>query len=70
MALKKRQKAILAALEELGGKATTRQIAQRTNLNVNGVAQSLGVLDGVECVEEKGGDTVWKLTKKLSPLFQ
>ncbi|HDZ54642.1 MAG TPA: hypothetical protein ENI19_03190 [Candidatus Nealsonbacteria bacterium] len=59
--LKKRQKEILAALKELGGTATTRQIAKRTGLHVNGVAQSLGALCQVYCLERRGGETKWKL---------
>lgn len=60
-ALKKRQKEILAALKELGGTATTRQIAEKTKLNVNGISQSLGALCQVYCLERRGGETKWKL---------
>lgn len=65
MALKKRQELILQALAELGGEATTRQIAEKVNLHVNGVSQSLGVLydEGVECLGGRGGETKWKLHK-------
>ncbi|MBI3020192.1 MAG: hypothetical protein HYY60_02605 [Parcubacteria group bacterium] len=61
---KKRQKDILTALAELGGEATTRQIAEKTGLNVNGVSQSLGAYsmrDHVECLGGKGGECRWKL---------
>jgi hypothetical protein len=62
MPLKKRQKEILAALSELGGEATTRQIAEKADLHVNGVSQSLGALhDHVECLGGRAGDTRWKL---------
>lgn len=62
MALKKRQKLILAALGELGGEATTREIAEKANLNVNGVSQSLGAMyELVECLDLRAGDTRWKL---------
>jgi predicted transcriptional regulator len=62
MALKKRQKSILTALTELGGEATTRQIAERVNLHVNGVSQSLGALTRqVECLGGRGGKIKWKL---------
>lgn len=62
MPLKKRQKRILAALAGLGGEATTRQIAEKTTLPVNGVSQSLGVLtQHVVCLGGRGGDTRWKL---------
>lgn len=65
MALKKRQQEILQALDELGGMATTRQIAAKTGLNVNGVSQSLGALDQVEMTDNgKGGDTEWRDRKK------
>ena len=61
MALKKRQKMILQALGDLGGEATTRQIAGKVNLNVNGVSQSLGAMYPlVACLEGKGGETRWK----------
>jgi DNA-binding NarL/FixJ family response regulator len=58
MVLKKRQKAILSALAELGGEATTKQIAEKVNLNVNGVSQSLGAMfKHVECLCGRGGKT-------------
>ena len=64
MALKKRQKIILAALAELGGEATTRQIAEKVNLHVNGVAKSLGAMieyEYVVCLGGRAGETKWKL---------
>ena len=65
--MKKRQKDILAALKELGGTdgtATTRQIAEKTDLHVNGVSQSLGAIyKHVECLGGRGGETRWKLRK-------
>lgn len=62
MALKKRQKLILSALLELGGKATTRQIAEKTNLHVNGVAQSLSALNQyVIFLGGRAGEIKWKL---------
>jgi predicted transcriptional regulator len=62
MALKKRQKDILQALKELGGEATTRQIAAKINLSVNGVSQSLGVLyPHVNCLGGSGGKKKWRL---------
>lgn len=63
MALKKRHTDILKALDELGGEATTREIALATALNVNGVAQSLGVLQNeyVACLGGRGGETKWEL---------
>lgn len=57
---KPRQRNILQALHELGGAATTRDIATRLSLNVNGVSQSLGALDCVECLGGKGGETNWR----------
>jgi hypothetical protein len=63
MALKKRQKLILAALVELGGEATTRQIAKKVNLHVNGVSQSLSAIKGVECLGGRGGEMTWKLIR-------
>ena len=61
MALKKRQKEILKALEELGGEATTWQIAEKVNLNVNGVSQTLGALAQTICLGGRGRKTKWKL---------
>ena len=62
--LKKRQKTILSALEELGGTATTRQIAEKVHLSVNGVSQTLGALayhNYTQCLGGKGGECRWKL---------
>lgn len=58
--LKKRQKEIIRALIELGGEATTRQVAEKTELHVNGVAQTLGALQEVECLGGKDGETKWR----------
>lgn len=61
MALKKRQKLILAALKKLGGEATTREIAAEAELSVNGVSQSLGALsEDVQCLGGTAGETKWK----------
>lgn len=63
--LKKRQKLILATLGDLGGVATSRQIAEKTNLHVNGVAQTLGALSDryVRCIGGRAGETKWELKK-------
>ena len=61
MSSKKRKKIILEALEKLGGKATTRQIANKVKLNVNGISQSLGVMPEVKCLGGDAGETEWKL---------
>lgn len=58
---KKRQRDILLALYHLGGTASTRQIAERLGLHVNGVAQSLGALDCVEDLGGRAGDRQWRL---------
>ena len=64
MRLKPRQRAILQALRMLGGTATTRQIAERTGFNVNGVSQSLGALsDFVEGLDGEAGDFKWRLKR-------
>jgi hypothetical protein len=63
--LKRRQRLILRALSDLGGEATTRQIADKAQLSVNGVSQSLGVLrEYVSPVGGKAGETKWVLTEK------
>jgi len=70
MALKKRQQLILTALIELGGRATTRQIAQKLKLNVNGVSQSLGAMnEDVSYLggDGRGGEVTWGLRKKIKP---
>lgn len=62
--LKKRQKDILYVLKELGGSATTREVAKKTGLHVNGVSQSLGALyEYVQCCGGRGGDCVWKIKR-------
>jgi hypothetical protein len=62
MSTQKRKKTILEALRNLGGQATTREIAIATNLNVNGVSQTLGSMsEQVTCLGGRGGDTKWKL---------
>ncbi|OGZ45625.1 MAG: hypothetical protein A3C84_02305 [Candidatus Ryanbacteria bacterium RIFCSPHIGHO2_02_FULL_48_12] len=65
--LKKRQRDILAALQELGGQASIRSIAQKTGLDVNGVSQSLGVLaigEYVYYMSGRSGDAIYALSDK------
>mgnify|MGYP001584068206 CR=1 FL=1 len=64
--LKKRQKMILRALKELGGLATSRQIAEKTDLHVNGVAQTLGALSDeyIRYVGGRAGEAKWGLEKE------
>ena len=60
-------KRILTALWDLGGKATTRQIAEKVHRSVNGVSQSMGVLEKhglVERLNYKGGDSEWQAIDK------
>ena len=61
LSTKKRKEMILSALKDFGGIATTRQIAEKVNLNVNGVSQTLGVLQRVKCLGGRGGECKWKL---------
>jgi len=71
MALKKRQKTILAALTELGGRATTRQIAEKVGLSVNGVSQSLGAMrEHVICLDDShNGETKWEVRQQQLSLI-
>lgn len=61
--MKKRHRQILDAIREIGGMATTRQIAEHLGLNVNGVSQSLGVLGEFVIMQrgEPGTETRWFL---------
>ncbi|GEM_PF-1469721 len=59
--LNKHQKEALSTLRELGGTATTRQIAEKLDRNVNRVSQTLGSLVGcVECLGVQFGETRWR----------
>ncbi len=73
--MKKRQRLILQALADLGGKATTREIAHAVCLDVNGVSQSLGALADppsdrkplVRGLGGAGGEHRWKLIGTVPP---
>lgn len=62
-ALKPRQRRILESLDQLGGQANTKQIAEKVGLSTNGVSQSLGALAPiyVTMVGSEGQQPVWKL---------
>lgn len=66
--LKPRQRAILQALRDLGGDASTREIAAKLGLPVNGVAQSLGsraMYDkGVRSLGGRAGDARWQIASR------
>lgn len=62
MALKPRQREILAALKRLGNEATTRQIAGAVDLHVNGVSQSLSAMhEHIQCLGGRGGNIRWRI---------
>lgn len=59
---KKRKKLIEKTLRKLGGKATTKQIAETANLNINGVSQTLGYMPNVRMLYGgRGALTQWEL---------
>ena len=62
--LKKRQRIIVATLRSFGGTATTRQVAEKLGLSVNGVAQSLWAIKCVQLLESRKGDSLWKFTEE------
>lgn len=60
--MKPRQRRILQALKDLGGRATQREIAQKTDMSVNGVSQSLGAMQAqgfVALVEWTRKEATW-----------
>lgn len=69
--MSKRKKVILKAFwslaKGLDKEVTTRAIAEKAKLNVNGVAQTLGVMPfTVYCTGGKGGDRTWRFKKLYS----
>jgi len=65
----KRQIKIYNALLDLGGKARLWDIAEKAELNTNGVSQTLGVMKDVyPCLPfQDGGLQVWVVKDKSSP---
>lgn len=60
--LSKNGLSVLEALDELGGSATTRQIAEKVGRSVNGVSQTLSSLvPRVALSGGKKGETKWRL---------
>lgn len=60
--MKKQQRTILRALKDLGGVATSKQIAKRSGINVKGVSLTLGSLGKqVKFLGGQKGDVEWKL---------
>lgn len=58
-----RKKAIRKTFIELGNQATTAQIAEKLNLNINGVSQTIGSMKGLQYINGKAGQTRWKNTQ-------
>lgn len=56
-----RQEKVFEALFNLGGEATTQQIAKETGMNVNGLSQTLGFMANVLCLGGKGRECRWKI---------
>lgn len=62
MVLSKRQRRVLAALHDLGGSGTTRDIATRASINEPTARQYLNTMqDHVVSSTLRGGDTTWKI---------
>lgn len=62
--MKKRHRIIIQALRDLGGKATLRELSIKTNLNVNGLSQSMysvGKYVALEHLGGKGGEQIYKI---------
>lgn len=62
------QQLILQTIINSGGKATTREVANKINRSVNGVSQGFGSLNGREIVTHVGGkdgDTQWQVNAKI-----
>jgi FaeA-like protein len=67
----RRKQAIIQALVELGGTATTREISEQVGLNTNGVSQSLGTIDGIRQVGiGRGSATLWQVIRRSEPRVQ
>ena len=66
--ISKRKRDVQRALAELGGKATTSQIALKLNRDVNGTAQTLRTTPDIILVQsgKKAGDQEWELSDPLS----
>ena len=65
--LRRDRREMLDALEELGGRATTRQLCKKVNLQPQGLSRSMGALeksDLVKRLNKRGADTEWELTDK------
>lgn len=67
--VKPNQRAILTALRELGGRATARQIAERAEMSVNGVVQSIqstSMQAYVRGLDGVGPERNWELVHQSS----
>ena len=62
--VKKQQRTVLRALRDLGGVATSKEIANRTGVNIKGVSLTLGALGKqVKFLGGQKGNVEWKLLK-------
>ena len=62
--MKPRQRKILQALTDLGGQGAQSEIAEMTNLPLNGVSRSLGALQAqgkVHMIDSTSKDSVWAI---------
>lgn len=62
----KRHKIIIQALRDLGGKATLKQVSEKTGLSVNGLSQSIDSRSlnqhvKLEYLGGKGGERMYEL---------
>jgi hypothetical protein len=68
-----REDPVLEALRDLGGEASTEEIAQRSGVGSIGALVTLGQLRGtkVEAVEERSrkGNPTWRLAGKEAPAW-
>lgn len=65
--MKKRHKIIIQALRDLGGKATLKELSEKTSLHVNGLSQSMysvGQYVKLKHLGGKGGEQMYKIIKE------
>ena len=68
--MKKRHRIIIQAMRDLGGKASLEEISEKTGFNVNGLSQSMNILERYVNIEYLGGKCKKQVYKIKESTFQ
>ena len=62
--MKRRERIIFDVLKDLGGEATTKNIADKLGICTKGINQTLKEIKNIKCINGSGDQSKWEIISK------